>query len=171
MKTYRKKRIASNKVIGDYGHQYEQLKDYIMELQKANPDTTVKLELERAIDPTKKYRQFKRIYICLGALKKGFKAGNRELLGLDGCFLSGPWPGQILIAVGVDCNNGTYPVAYAVVEAENKSSWMWFLEYLQDDLDLQSNSNFTFISDRQKVMLFYFIFLILNYLHLFVYIL
>ena len=83
MKTYRAKRIASNKVIGDYGSQYAQLKDYVLELQKANPDTTVKLELERAIDPNNKFRQFKRIYVCLGALKKGFKAGNRELLGLD----------------------------------------------------------------------------------------
>ncbi|GKA36663.1 hypothetical protein Tco_0723228 [Tanacetum coccineum] len=35
---------------------------------------------------------------------------------LEGC----PWPGQILIAVGVDVNNGIYPVAYAIVEAERK---------------------------------------------------
>nr|GEW79284.1 transposase, mutator type [Tanacetum cinerariifolium] len=85
-----------------------------------------------------------------GALKKGFKARNKELLGLDGCFLSGPWPGQILTVVGVDPNNGTYPVAYAIVESETKDSWSWFLECLRGDLDLNRRSNFTFVSDRQK---------------------
>ncbi|GKG04829.1 mutator type transposase, partial [Tanacetum coccineum] len=45
-----------------------------------------------------------------------------DFLGLDGCFLSGPYPGQILTAVGVDPNNGIYPLAYAVVESESKDS-------------------------------------------------
>ncbi|GKF33359.1 mutator type transposase, partial [Tanacetum coccineum] len=71
-------------------------------------------------------------------------------MGLDGCFLSGPYPGQILTAVGVDPNNGIYPLAYAVVESETKESWLWFLDCLGDDLELFRNSNFTFISDRQK---------------------
>ncbi|GKE79959.1 hypothetical protein Tco_1549959, partial [Tanacetum coccineum] len=60
---------------------------------------------------------------CLGALEQGFKAHGREILGLDGCFMSGPFPGQILIAVGVEANNGIYSVAYAILEAENKASW------------------------------------------------
>lgn len=56
--------------------------------------------------------------------------------------------------MGIDSNNGTYPVAYAVVESETKDAWMWFLGYLGDDLDLTRESNFTFISDRQKVSFF-----------------
>ncbi|XP_076927070.1 uncharacterized protein LOC143590494 [Bidens hawaiensis] len=62
----------------------------------------------------------------------------------------GPFPGQILTVVGMDGNNGIYPLAYSLVEAESTASWTWFLECLGDDLDLHSNSNFTFISDRQK---------------------
>ncbi|GJY14025.1 hypothetical protein Tco_0383334 [Tanacetum coccineum] len=31
---------------------------------------------------------------------------------------------QILITVGVDANNNIYPVAYAIVEAESKASWL-----------------------------------------------
>nr|GEW94210.1 hypothetical protein [Tanacetum cinerariifolium] len=88
--------------------------------------------------------------VCLGPLKDGFKAGKRDLLGLDGCFLSGSYPGWILTAVGVDPNNEIYPVAYAIVESENKDSWKWFLECVGDDLDLFRNSNFIFILDRQK---------------------
>ena len=91
--------------------------------------------------------------MCLGALKKGFKAGIRDFLGLDGAFMKGPFPGKILPAVGVDSNNGIYPLAYAVVESENTSSWKWFLECLGEDLELYSNSNFTFVTDRQKVFL------------------
>ncbi|KAI3675948.1 hypothetical protein L1987_85544 [Smallanthus sonchifolius] len=75
---------------------------------------------------------------------------GREDLGLDGCFMKGPYPGQILTVVGVDANNGIYPVAFAIVEAETSNSWTWFLKCLGHDLDLQENSNITFLSDRQK---------------------
>lgn len=111
----------------------------------------MKLEVCNEPNPDVQTRIFKRIYICLGALKLGFKSGKRELLGLDGCFLKGPHPGQILTAVGLDSNNGIYPLAYAIVEAETTSSWTWFLECLGDDLDLDASCNFTFVSDRQKV--------------------
>ncbi|KAJ9547748.1 hypothetical protein OSB04_020291 [Centaurea solstitialis] len=142
--------MALNKIRGDYAQQYGLLRRYLLEVKRTNPDTTVKIDVEPAFDPSSPTRQFKRVYICLGPLKQGFKACQRELLGLDGCFMKGPYPGQILTAVAVDPNHGTYPLAYAVVEAETKSSWAWFLECLGDDLGLQRNSNFTFISDRQK---------------------
>ncbi|XP_052625748.1 uncharacterized protein LOC111897900 [Lactuca sativa] len=64
--------------------------------------------------------------------------------------MKGPFPGQVLSAVGLDPNNGIYPLAYGIVESENTESWKWFLDNLGDDLDLGRNSNFTFISDRQK---------------------
>ncbi|GJZ28300.1 mutator type transposase [Tanacetum coccineum] len=51
--------------------------------------------------------------------------------------------------IGVDPNNGIYPLAYAIVESEN-NSWKWFLDCLGDDLELFRNSNITFISDRTK---------------------
>ena len=46
------------------------------------------------------------MYCCLGPLKEGFKKGCRPFIGLDGCFLKGPFPGQLLCAVGIDANNG-----------------------------------------------------------------
>ncbi|GJS41559.1 hypothetical protein Tco_0566602 [Tanacetum coccineum] len=68
------------------------------------------------------------------ALEQGFKAHGREILGLNGCFMSGPFPCQILIAVGVEANNGIYSVAYVIVEVENKASWCWFLKLIREDL-------------------------------------
>ncbi|GJS14460.1 chloroplast stem-loop binding protein of 41 kDa b, chloroplastic [Tanacetum coccineum] len=105
---------------------------------------------ERNTDPSLPTREFKRVYVCLGALKLDFRACKRDLLCLDGAFMNGPFPGQVLPAIGLDSNNGIYPLAYALVEAESKSSWCWFLQCLGDDIDLHPNSNFTFISDRQK---------------------
>ncbi|GKE32749.1 mutator type transposase [Tanacetum coccineum] len=54
-----------------------------------------------------------------------------------------------MAATGLESNNEIYPLAYALVEAKSKSSWCWFLQCLSDDIDLQPNSNFTFISDKQ----------------------
>ncbi|XP_022041036.1 uncharacterized protein LOC110943606 [Helianthus annuus] len=150
MKAYRAKVIAKKNVEGDHVTQYSLLRDYANELINKNPGTTVKIELELGKNPGDQERQFRRIYICLAALKEGFKALGRDLLGLDGAFMKGPFPGQMLTVVGVDNNNGIYPIAYAIVESENLSSWTWFLEFLGSDLDLGGNSNFTFISDRQK---------------------
>ncbi|GKD92669.1 mutator type transposase, partial [Tanacetum coccineum] len=122
-------------------------------LKERNPDTTVKIDVERDYEPDSMTRQFRRIYVCLGALKSRFKVGQRDLLGLDGCFMSGPFPMQILTAVGVDPNYGIYPLAYAIVESKNKQAWLWFLDCLGDDLELFRNSNFKFVTDRQKELI------------------
>ncbi|XP_022019938.1 uncharacterized protein LOC110920000 [Helianthus annuus] len=147
---FRAKMKATEKVQGHYRAQYENLRNYCEELLRSNPGSTVKIDVEPCGNPSSPTKQFRRIYVCLGALKAGFKLIGRPILGLDGCFLKGPFPGQILTAVGVDGNNGIYPVAYAVVEAETTASWTWFLGCLGDDLELEHNSNFSFITDRQK---------------------
>ncbi|XP_070672413.1 uncharacterized protein [Malus domestica] len=51
---------------------------------------------------------YRRIYICLGACKNGFKNGCRQLIGLDGCHLKGMFKDQLLSAVGMDANNQTW---------------------------------------------------------------
>ncbi|KAI3823310.1 hypothetical protein L1987_04745 [Smallanthus sonchifolius] len=150
MKAFRAKTKAANQLRGDYKEQYTRLRDYILELQANNTNTTVKFVVEDETNPDAPTRIFKRVYVCLGALKDGFKACKRELLGLDGAFMKGPYPGQLLTAVGIDPNNGIYPLAYAIVEAENKLSWTWFLQCVADDLEKDERCNFTFISDRQK---------------------
>ena len=150
-KAFRAKAKAQVQLRGDATVQYSILRDYVIELQRCNPGTTVKVDVYGEEDPDSPTRMFRRIYVCLGSLKKGFQAGGRDLLGLDGAFMRKPYVGQLLTAVGVDANNGIYPVAYGIVESENQYSWTWFLKCLGDDLDLYSNSNFTFITDRQKL--------------------
>ncbi|GJT81674.1 heat stress transcription factor B-4-like protein [Tanacetum coccineum] len=55
-----------------------------------------KAKVERNTDPSLPTRVFQRIYVCLGALKSGFRACRRDLLGLDGAFMKGQFPRQCL---------------------------------------------------------------------------
>lgn len=88
-------------------------------------------------------RRFTKIYICYGALKEGWRKGCRPIIGLDGCHLKTVYKGQLLTAVGIDANNGMYPVAFAVVEKENKDAWIWFLKFLKDDLSMSNDYSYT----------------------------
>jgi predicted ATP-grasp superfamily ATP-dependent carboligase len=57
-----------------------------------------------------------------------------------------------LAAVGRDPNDNIYPIAMAVVEAENKDKWSWFLETLVDDLGLNGSNGWTFISTNRPAL-------------------
>jgi len=75
----------------------------------------------------------------------------RPLIGLDRCFLKGRYGGHLLSVVGKDGNNQMIPIAFAVVEAETKESWDWFMELLLSDLNGIEFKRWSFISDQQKV--------------------
>lgn len=94
---------------------------------------------------------FKRMYICLAAMKASFRGGCRPVVGVDGCHLKGCFPGILLVAVAKDGNNTIYPIAWAVVETENKESWAWFFDLLLNDLEFYDGEGLTIMSDRQKV--------------------
>ncbi|GJR74989.1 transposase, MuDR, MULE transposase domain protein [Tanacetum coccineum] len=117
-KPFKVKAKAEREVKGDHTLQYVTLRDYVVELQSTNHNTTIRIVVERNIDHSLPTWVFKRIYVCLGALKLGFRACRRELLGLDDAFMKGPFSSQVLAGVGLDSNNGIYPLAYALVEAE-----------------------------------------------------
>ncbi|CAL8174034.1 unnamed protein product [Prunus armeniaca] len=55
--------------------------------------------------------------------------------------VEGPYTGQVLTAVGVDRNNGLYPVAYVVVEVESKN------------LQIENGKAWVFMSDKQKCLI------------------
>lgn len=94
---------------------------------------------------------FQRMYICLKACKESFKS-CRRIICLDGCFLKGVYKGELLTAVGRDPNEQMLPIAYAVVEVENKDSWTWFLQLLIEDLGgSEVCRGCTWMSDQQKV--------------------
>ena len=88
---------------------------------------------------------FERMYVCLDACKREFLAGCRPLIGIDGCHLKWTTGGQLLVAIWKDGNDNIFPIAYAIVEIENKCSWNWFLECLLDDIGHVDKNGWVFI--------------------------
>ena len=64
------------------------------------------------------------MYIRYNAQKVGFLDGCRPFVGLDGCHLKGGFGGQLLSATAKDGNDNIFLMAMAVVEQENKNSWI-----------------------------------------------
>ncbi|KAK9034123.1 hypothetical protein V6N11_050301 [Hibiscus sabdariffa] len=79
-----------------------------------------------------------------------YVVSQRPVLFLNGCFLKGDFKGELLSFVGIDANNQIFPIAWAVVEVENRETWAWFLKNLRIDLHLINGEKFIVISDMQK---------------------
>jgi hypothetical protein len=148
-KLKRAKSIVIKRALDATKGQYKLLYNYQLELLRSNPRSTVvvKKDLDYK-DPV-----FQRMYICLDALKKGFLAGCRKVVGLDGCFFKGATNGELLCVIGRDANNQMYHVAWAVVEKETNNSWDWFCDLLFRDLGVGEGDDWVFISDQQKGIL------------------
>ncbi|KAL3519365.1 hypothetical protein ACH5RR_017514 [Cinchona calisaya] len=98
----------------------------------------------------KDVQQFQRLYMYFFGVKEPFLVACRPFFGLDGTFLKGDARGVLLTAVGVDPNNGFFPIAYAATEEETKDSWMWFLNLLKEDLKIEKDYEWTIMNDKQK---------------------
>ncbi|KAK8940462.1 hypothetical protein KSP39_PZI010501 [Platanthera zijinensis] len=147
-KMYRTKKHANKIIHGTELEQYASLWDYCEEIRQSNSNTTVKLQCKQVSE--NQACVFKRLYICWGALKMGFIAGCRPIIGLDGTHLKTSTRGVLLCAVGIDGNNGMYPIAYAMVLRENRKTWQWFITLLMQDLNIVNQYAWTIISDKQK---------------------
>lgn len=145
---YRAKKKALSEVEFSLKEHYKKLWDYVGEMKSSNPDSTIKITVDRPI--LDKLPLFKRLYVCMDSCKKGFLEGCRPVLSLDGYFLKGFCKGELLVAIARDGNNQMFPLAWGQVEVENKSSWTWFLNLLKDDLILGQGAGYTIITDQQK---------------------
>ncbi|KAH6761280.1 hypothetical protein C2S51_018229 [Perilla frutescens var. frutescens] len=87
---WRARQNALKLIEGDTTEQYSKLWDYAETLREKNPGSTVILQL----DDTPTGKKFKRIYVCLAAVKNGFLSGYRPWIGVDGYHLrdSGNYP-------------------------------------------------------------------------------
>lgn len=142
------KKFALEEIEGSLEAHYAKIRSYGAELLRANPGSTVKLDVDIMPDST---IHFSKIYVCLKGVKDGWVEGCRRVIGIDGCFLKGICRGELLSAVGRDANNQMYPLAWAVVAVENKETWKWFLDLLLDDIEMGDGRGLTLISDGHKV--------------------
>ena len=50
--------------------------------------------------------------------------------------------------MGRDADNAIYPIAWAVVQVENKDNWLWFARNIKIDLGLKEGDGFIMVSDH-----------------------
>lgn len=94
---------------------------------------------------------FKHLFISIGAAISLFKEHCRPIIRIDAYHLKELYKVVLMTAMGLDGNNGQFPLAYAVVEKENLQEWSFFLNALVRALDaVENQSKFTILSDRYK---------------------
>ncbi|XP_025661800.1 uncharacterized protein [Arachis hypogaea] len=151
------KQEALSQIQGAFSKQYKRINDYCDKLLRANPGSSIVLKVIQSPDFAQEiqnpnlmnYCVFQRLYVCFDACKKSFQH-CRPFIILDGCFLKALQGGQLLNAIGRDPNDQILLIAYAVVEAETKDSWVWFLHHLANDLGVKKIGRCIFMSNQQK---------------------
>jgi hypothetical protein len=141
---YRARKKAQQTIYRKLGDQYYRLWDYCAAIRSTNVRSCVILMVE--IPMPEVPCRFQRKYMPLAVMKNGFRDGCRPIIGLDACFLKGVYKGKLMVAIGRDANENKYSIAIAVVEANTKYSWTWFLEALLVDLGPSGPYGWTFLS-------------------------
>ncbi|XP_031741732.1 uncharacterized protein LOC116403927 [Cucumis sativus] len=129
-RVWQAKKKALITVFGDWEKSYNELPYWLSAVVHYNPGTRVDWSFGPAIE--------------------GFKH-CRPLIQIDGTHLYGKYKGKMLTALSIDANGHIFPLAFAIVEGENTSSWSWFLhalcEYVTDRYGI------CLISDRHRGIL------------------
>ncbi|GKC91941.1 hypothetical protein Tco_1157383, partial [Tanacetum coccineum] len=122
MKAFRAKRIISDKMTDSFREHYSLLREYTQELINQNLGTTVRIDVQQEPNTHSPTRTFRRVYVCLGSLKQGLRACSREILGLDGCFMSGPWPARATTIVEFNKTMGQ-------LKSYNFAAYDWLMKF------------------------------------------
>ncbi|GJW22322.1 hypothetical protein Tco_0032944, partial [Tanacetum coccineum] len=126
-KVYRGKEQAYTDTYGKWEDSFMNIEHFKDEILNRNPGSIIDINFERNGDK----KCFQRFFISLVACFMGFLTGCRPYISLDACHLKGKFNGVLVAATGIDGNSSMFPVAYGILESENTSSWIWFLELLK----------------------------------------
>ncbi|XP_021728772.1 uncharacterized protein LOC110695855 [Chenopodium quinoa] len=148
---YKVKWHAHRKLHGSMREHYGKVGRYLEALKRSTPNTQI--ELVTYMEKDKPPLIFQRLYVCFEGVQKGWKEGCRKIICVDPCLLKTFLGGQLISAVGRDGNGQMYPIAWAVVEGENKSSWEWFLSNLSNNIGIGDGSGVVVVSDEHQPIL------------------
>lgn len=138
---WRAKEVAREQLQGSYKEAYNQLPYFCEKIMETNPGSI-------ATFATKEDSSFHRLFVSFHASISGFQQGCRPLLFLDGTPLNSKYPGTLLAATAADGDDGVFPVAFAVVDADTDDNWHWFLVELKSAVS--TSRPITFVADFQK---------------------
>ncbi|XP_042989569.1 uncharacterized protein LOC122316819 isoform X2 [Carya illinoinensis] len=138
---WRAKEIAREQLQGSYKEAYNLLPFFCEKIKETNPGSV-------ATFTTKDDSSFHRLFVSFHASMSGFQQGCRPLLFLDSTSLNSKYQGVLLSATAVDGDDGIFPIAFAVVDAETKENWHWFVMELKSAVS--TSQQITFVADFQN---------------------
>ncbi|TYK18257.1 uncharacterized protein E5676_scaffold411G001980 [Cucumis melo var. makuwa] len=147
-RVWQAKRKALVVVFGDWDKSYNKLPYWLSAVVHYNPGTRVDWFLLPSDVPGTTI--FGRVFWAFGPAIEGFKY-CRPLIQIDGTHLYGKYKGKMLTALSIDANGHIFPLAFAIVEGENASSWSWFLYALRQYVT--DRDGICLISDRHRGIL------------------
>jgi hypothetical protein len=136
------KQRAIGNIYGDWDESYETLPKFLKVVQDLNPGTEVHFANRDTNNAGIVF--FHRVFWAFAPCIAGF-AHCRPVISIDSTHLYGRFEEKLLIAMAIDAKNEVYPLAFTVVESENKNSWKWFLSCIRRYV---TNRNLCIISDR-----------------------
>ncbi|KAF5464882.1 hypothetical protein F2P56_014926 [Juglans regia] len=138
---WRAKEIAREQLQGSYKEAYNLLPFFCEKIKETNPGSV-------ATFTTKDDSSFHRLFVSFHASMSGFQQGCRPLLFLDSTPLNSKYQGVLLSATAVDGDDGIFPIAFAVVDAETEENWHWFVMELKSAVS--TSQQITFVADFQN---------------------
>jgi hypothetical protein len=138
---WRAKEIAREQLQGSYKEAYNQLPFFCEKIKETNPGSI-------ATFSTKDDSSFHRLFVSFHASISGFDQGCRPLIFLDSIPLNSKYQGTLLAATAADADDGIFPIAFAVVDAETEDNWLWFLLELKSAVS--ASRQITFVADFQN---------------------
>lgn len=92
------------RIVGDHRGQFRRIQDYYHTVLQANPGS--KVIVKCMVSPQRHIRPiFERMYVSFAAQVRGFLAGCKPFIGVDGTHVKLPDGAQIFAATGRDANN------------------------------------------------------------------
>ncbi|KAE8682295.1 DNA polymerase eta, putative isoform 3 [Hibiscus syriacus] len=147
-KAWLAKQNAIVKLHGEWDVSYNELPGWFRLVRTLNPRTIVDFETSYAYHNDRVLRdrcQFYRVFWsypqCVNAIKF-----CKPAVQIDGTFLYGKYKQVLLLVVIQDGNRNILPVAFALVEGEDTTSWAFFLRNLR--AHVITRENICVISDR-----------------------
>lgn len=138
---WRAKEIAREQLQGSFKEAYNLLPFFCEKIKETNPGSIVTFN-------TKDDSSFHRLFVSFHASISGFLQGCRPLIFLDSVSLNSKYQGNLFAATAADAEDGIFPVAFAVVDAEDEDNWTWFLRELKSAVP--TSSQLTFVADFQN---------------------
>ena len=153
-KAWRAKQFAMAHLWGDWKESYSNIPKMLAAIAHFNSGTKYIIDTDgrQQMQPCGSilpvlYRVFWCFPQCVAAFKH-----CRPVMSVDATFLTGTYKGTLMVAVAIDAEDQLIPIAFAVTEGENNSSWSWFITNVRRHV-IGPERRICMISDRHQGLL------------------